>query len=90
LTKLKKIEKDFGANYGNMILKYIRTWCLIIEHNFINNGYNYLKFSQNVARYLLIVKKFRNDSFIYFWRNFGRWQKRTVPGPNRVKLNLFS
>jgi len=40
---------------------------------------NYLKFSQNVANgYLLIVKKFRNDSFIFHGvikRKFGRGQK---------------
>jgi len=40
--------------------------CSIIESNFINIGHNYLKLSQNVAnRYLLIVSKFRNDSFIF-------------------------
>jgi len=48
------------------------------QHNFVNNGYNCLKFSQNVAhRYLLIVNKFWNDSFILFGviKNFGRGQK---------------
>jgi len=37
------------------------------EHNFIYNRVNYFKCLQNVPnRYLFIVKKFRNNSFIIF------------------------
>jgi len=40
---------------------YFRTY-------FINIGYNYLKFSQNVSnRYLLIVREFRNDTVALFF-----------------------
>jgi len=45
-------------------------------------GINHIKFSQNVAnRYLLIVKKFRNDIFIFIAVN-----KKIRPRENRVKL----
>jgi len=54
----------------NIILK--KKWLpwlsndIITKNNFINNGYNYLKISQNVAnRYLLIAKK-----LLYLFRSY--------------------
>jgi len=46
----------------------VRFRCWIIDHNFIYNRANYLEFKHNVLnRYLIIVRKFRNDNFITFW-----------------------
>ena len=69
---------------------YFHTYCWIIEHNYINNKYKYSKFLLNGPnRYLLIVKKFQNDSFIIFKvikKSSGRGQKK--PPPVLIGLSL--
>jgi len=66
----------------------------VVFSHLVFNNWAYFKFSRNMAnRHLLIVRKFRNDSFFFcgiIKKNFGRGQKwpPSLP-PVQIGLNVI-